>query len=102
MAARRVKRKKLSPYTVAGVIVLCLVLCGTVTYKEIKLRKQSVTYEAQIQKLTDEQKELAKEKEELKEFKEYVKTDEYVEEIARDKLGLVYQDEIVFEPSDKK
>ena len=41
-------------------------------------------------------------KEDLKEFKKYVKTDEYVEEIARDKLGLVYKDEIIFEPEDSK
>ena len=40
--------------------------------------------------------------EDLKEFKKYVKTDEYVEEIARDKLGLVYKDEIIFEPEDSK
>ena len=30
-----------------------------------------------------------------------MKTDKYVEEIAREKLGLVYSDEIIFEPSDK-
>ncbi len=35
---------------------------------------------------------------ELEEYEEYVKTDEYVEEVAREKLGLVYKDEIIFEP----
>ena len=43
MSASRGKRrgkKKLSPFTLAGVIVLCLVLCGTVTYKTATLKSQ--------------------------------------------------------------
>ena len=47
MSASRGKRrgkKKLSPFTLAGVIVLCLVLCGTVTYKTATLKSQSKSY----------------------------------------------------------
>ena len=32
-------------------------------------------------------------------MEEYMKTDEYVEDVARDKLGLVYEGETVFKPS---
>lgn len=35
---------------------------------------------------------------EIKEFKKHAKTDDYVEEIAREKLGLVHKGEIVFKP----
>ena len=35
--------------------------------------------------------------EEIKELKEYMQTDEYIAEVARDKLGLVKGNEIVFE-----
>lgn len=103
MASRHVKpkRKKLSPYTVVGIIILCLVLCGTVTYKKLVLKQQSRAYAAQIEQLKKEQKEQDDRKEELKDFKKYVETDEYVEEIARDKLGLVHEGEIVFEPENK-
>lgn len=103
MASRYIKpkRKKLSPYTVLGIIILCLVLCGTVTYKKIVLKKQSVAYAAQIEQLEKEEQEQEERKEELKSFEEYVKTDEYIEEIARDKLGLVNEGEIVFEPEDQ-
>ena len=38
--------------------------------------------------------------EELKKFEKYVDTDEYVEKIARERLGLVYKGEIIFEPDD--
>lgn len=103
MASRysKPKRKKLSPYTVLGIIILCVVLCGTVTYKRIVLNRQSRAYAAKIEQLEEEQKVQEKRAEELKEFKKYVETDEYIEEIARDKLGLVHEGEIIFEPEDK-
>ncbi len=41
-------------------------------------------------------------KEDLKEFERYVDTDEYVEQIARERLGLVYKGEVIFEPDDSK
>lgn len=103
MASRysKPKRKKLSPYTVLGIIILCVVLCGTVTYKRIVLNRQSRAYAAKIEQLEEEQKVQEDRAEELKEFKKYVETDEYIEEIARDKLGLVHEGEIIFEPEDK-
>lgn len=103
MASRysKPKRKKLSPYTVLGIIILCVVLCGTVTYKRIVLNRQSRAYAAKIEQLEEEQKVQEDCAEELKEFKKYVETDEYIEEIARDKLGLVHEGEIIFEPEDK-
>ena len=103
MASRysKPKRKKLSPYTVLGIIILCIVLCGTVTYKRIVLNRQSSAYAAMIEQLEEQQKAQEERAEELKEFKKYVETDEYIEEIARDKLGLVHEGEIIFEPEDK-
>lgn len=91
----------MSPFTVFGVVVLCLVLCGTLGYKTAVLRAQSAKYSAQLTELKREKKELEDEKEKLKDYKSYVKTDDYVEEIARDKLGLVYPNEIIFEPKDE-
>ena len=37
---------------------------------------------------------------ELEEKEEYMKTDEYVEDVARSQLGLVYPDEIVIKPKE--
>ena len=41
-------------------------------------------------------------KKEIEEFKDYVKTDEYVEEVAREKFGLVHKGEIIFEPEEEE
>ena len=97
MSASRGKRrgkKKLSPFTLAGVIVLC----GTVTYKTATLKSQSKSYQKQIEQLKEQKSELKDEQAEIKEFKKHAKTDDYVEEIAREKLGLVHKGEIVFKP----
>lgn len=98
----RRRRKKLSRATVFGVIVLTAVLCATLTYKQSTLRAQGKEYASQIKELEKQKKELSKEEKELEEFKDYVKTDKYVEEVAREKFGLVYKDEIIFEPEEKK
>lgn len=98
--ARRLKsrEKRISRFTVVGVIVLCMVVCGFLSYNCYKLDKQEKEYSRQLAELKKEKKEADKRAEELEEYEEYVKTDEYIEEIAREKLGLVYKDEIIFEP----
>lgn len=98
----RRRRKKLSWATVFGVIVLTAVLCMTLTYKQNVLKTQGKEYASQIKELEKQKKELSEEEKELEEFKDYVKTDAYVEEVARDKFGLVYKGEIIFEPEEDK
>ena len=49
--------------------------------------------EAELQKQIEDEKERASE---IDELEEYVGTDEYVEEVAKDKLGLVNKNEIIF------
>lgn len=88
--------------TVFGVIVLTLVICATLTYKQSVLKAQEKEYASQIKELEKQQDELKDEKEDLEKFREYVKTDEYAEEVARDKFGLVYKGEIIFEPESEK
>lgn len=85
-----------------GVIVLTLVLCGTILYKQNTLRAQGKEYASQISELKKEKKELTEKKKDLEAFKEYVKTDDYIEETAREKFGLVHKGEIIFEPENQK
>ena len=98
----RKRQKRLSRATVFGIVLVTAVLCGTLTYKQNTLKAQGREYASQIEELEKQQKELQKEAEELEEFKEYVKTDEYAQEVARDKFGLVYKGEIIFEPEEEK
>lgn len=91
-------QKRLSKWTVVGVIVFVTVLCSVMLYKQNVLKAQGKEYSAQIEELEKQRDELVQEKKAMKEHQEYVKTDEYIEEVARDKFGLVYRGEIIFEP----
>ncbi len=60
------------------------------------LEKKLDAYAAQSEELDSQIAEENERTSEIDELKEYMTTDEYVEEIARDKLGLVKDNEIVF------
>ncbi len=47
----------------------------------------------ELQEQVDEEKQRT---EELNEYKKYVQTKKFAEEIAKDKFGLIYPDEIIF------
>ena len=98
----RKRQKRLSRATVFGVILLTVVLCATLVYKQSTLKAKEREYAVQIKELEKQKKECTKRKKEIEEFKDYVKTDEYVEEVAREKFGLVYKDEVIFEPEEEK
>ena len=98
---RRYRHKHISGFTKFGIIVLTLVLCGTMLYKTAVLKAGTKEYSQQISQLKQEKSQVDKRSEELDEFEKYVNTDEYIEEMARDRLGLVYEDEIIFEPDTK-
>lgn len=79
---------------------MCLVLmmCGIIFYQKENLDKKRITYleqEKQLQQQIDNQTERAAE---IEERRAYVQTKKYIEEVAREKLGLVYKDEIIFDP----
>ena len=79
------------------VLAVLLLLTGVVVFKSYSLNKQNQVYieeEKELKKTLAEEKEHGKE---IDEFVKYIKTDEYVEKIAKEKLGLAYEDEILFE-----
>ncbi len=74
------------------VLVLTLIMSVQIVrlyHKDQDYQKQQQELQAQL----DEEKQRA---EDLEARQEYVGTDQYVEDVARQKLGMVYPDEIVF------
>ena len=88
------KRKKRSYFAIAIVV---LFLCGLVTYHKYELVDTLEQNQKQLDALEEQKKGLLKEREEISDYEDYVQTKKYVEEIAREKLGLVYKDEIIFQ-----
>lgn len=90
-------RRSYKKRTGIGIIVfVVLMICGIVSYRKIDLEKQSDKYTQEIDKLDaqiEEQKERATD---IKNMEVYVQTKHYIEDIAREKLGLVYEYEVLF------
>ena len=65
-------------------------------YDSMNLEKKKAELEVQYETLMEEIEVQNARTEELKALKTYTKTKKYAEQVAKEKLGLVYSDEIVF------
>ncbi|WP_167955318.1 septum formation initiator family protein [Anaerosporobacter faecicola] len=79
-------------------VFLVMMICGVIFYQKEKLDKQRLSYLEQEQSLQEQIDAEAERSEEIEEKRAYVQTKKYIEEVAREKLGLVYKNEIVFDP----
>lgn len=90
---KRVQRHKRSVLAVSSVILLLLVM---VSVNGITLRAKEKSYVVQETELKKQIKEEKSRASKIDELEDYVGTDEYVEDVAREKLGLVHEGEIIF------
>ena len=93
LAFRKKRQNRLGMFLVSTAVVTLLLVVGI---KSIELREKQRVYAAREIEL--EQQIAAEEKrtEEIEEFRKYTKTKKYAEEVAKDKLGLVHDGEIIF------
>lgn len=99
VAFRRKRQNRLGMVCVMLVVLMVLVV---ILVKNTELRAKKAVYEERTRQIEEQIAFEEKRAEELVEYEKYTKTAKYVEEVAKDKLGLVYQDEIVFESEDEK
>lgn len=93
-AAYRKKRQNRFGMFLAFLVVVMLTV--VVLVNSIELREKRDYYKQKEETLRAE---IAAEEEralEIEEFEKYTQTKMYIEEVARDKLGLVYEGEILF------
>ena len=77
-----------------------IMIVSVVGVNSISLKQKQAKYIAREQELQQQiDAEMAR-TEELKELETYTKTKKYAEEVAKDKLGLVYENEIIFKEED--
>lgn len=84
---------------IIAMLAISIMTC-VVGINSISLKQKEKAYAAREQELLQQisvEEERAKE---LEEFATYTKTKKYAEEVAKDKLGLVYEDEIIFQETD--
>ena len=100
--AERLKKQRRS--TLAGMIIAIIVVValGVVLWRgKAGLEEKNADYQAQITELQSKIDDENKRSDELSEYEKYVKTKKFVEEIAKNKFGLIYPDELVFKPNNK-
>lgn len=95
---RRRRKQQISVHkkSVLAVSFVILLLAAVLWIDGISLREKDKTYQAQEAELKKQIEEEQERSAEIDELEQYVGTDEYVEEVAKDKLGLVNKGEIIF------
>jgi cell division protein DivIC len=97
MNRRKKLRKHLGSFAIIGVVLLLLIF---VSVASLSLRVTNGNKQERIAELESQIEAEEKKAEELEEYKKYVQTKKYAEEVAKEKLGLVYEDEIIFKAED--
>ena len=88
------KKYRFKPRFILIVVVVLLAITGAVLFSQ---EQKLSAIDAQKQVLTDEYDDLLNEKQRLEYMIEYSKTDEYLIQYAREKLGFVAPDDIKFD-----
>ena len=94
---RRKRQNRLGMFLVTIVVLMLLVV---VSINSIGLRQKRASYqerEQALQQQIDAEEERA---EQIEEYRKYTQTKKYVEEVAKEKLGLVNEGEIIYKPEE--
>ena len=94
---RQNKRAESNRLGMLAIAVTVLLLLGVMMVKSRELKKTLAVYETRAASLEQEIEEQKDRTEEIDQLKEYMQTDEYIEQVARERFGLVKDNEIVFE-----
>jgi cell division protein DivIC len=94
MSTKR-KRKKRSAGTVSiGIIVLAFLAVMSVQIYELKQKDDAKA--AELEALEQEYAEETQRADEIDALEEYMQTTQFIEDTAKSKLGLAYDNEIIF------
>ena len=103
MSTRRRRKKstrRQSRGTSLLLVAAVLVVCTIVAFKVKELRAQGREL-AYAESVLEQKIEAAKQENDvLLAQQQYMQTNKYIEDVAKDKLGLVYPDEIVIKPQE--
>ncbi|MGI6007540.1 MAG: FtsB family cell division protein [Ruminococcus sp.] len=107
MSKRKVSGKKTAKrnrrYNKIAMMGITLVVCMMLVllYVEGRSVQQRIADNTQRQQELEDQIDDEKARtEEIKDMQEYVQSDEYIEKIAKEKIGLVKENEIIFKEAD--
>ena len=94
---RKKKENRLSMLMVTMAVLMLLIV---ISFKSVELKREQAVYDEKIGVLNSQIEEEQLRAAEIEEYGKYTQTMKYVEEVAKDKLGLVYEGEIIFKSED--
>lgn len=105
MAGAQRKRKKENlnnRMALIGITLVVMSLAVIVQTRGVDLKKKDLDYQIKEEQLSKQVQEEETRAKELEEYRIYVQTKQYIEKMAKEKLGLVNKDEILLKPAGKK
>ena len=100
--ARLSRERKIMKNTMLMILLVVCILFAALFIGGYRLNKKIDNALAIKSGLEDQIKDEETRKQEIEELEEYMKTDEYIREVAREKLGLVDDGDIIFRRDDGK
>lgn len=98
-AAYRKKRQNRFGMFLASIVVVMLLI--VVAVNSIELREKKAYYSQKEQTLMEQIEAEEERAKEIEEYEKYTQTKKYIEDVAKEKLGLVYEGEIIFKDENK-
>ena len=97
----RYKRRRFQNRTgIVWASVVVLILVTVVSIKSVGLMQKAREYQAKETALLSQIDAETQRSEDIEEFERYTHTRKYIEDTAKEKLGLVYPGEIIFKNTD--
>lgn len=93
----KVEKQKRNIWGMVLITVIVLLMIFIMLYQKKKIVDTMASYDVRYETLQKSIKEEKKHAKEIEKEKEYMQSDEYIAQVAREKLGLVKDNEIVFE-----
>ena len=80
-----------------GIALIVLILLSTLMVQSREMQVTLATYETRAESLNQQIEDEKAHTDEIENLKEYMLTDEFAEQAAREKLGLIKENEIIFQ-----
>ncbi len=96
-AYRKRSQNRFSMFLVTRVVVMIIIV---VSISSVNLKAKNKEQQKTIEQLNEQIAQEEKRSEEIEEYRKYTQTKKYAEDVAKEKLGLVYDGEILFKEGD--
>lgn len=97
VVVRKKRQNRLGMFLVTAVVLMLLVV---VSIKSMELKATQASYEERERALQEQIDAENERTAQIEEYRKYTQTKKYVEEVAKEKLGLVNEGEIIYKPEE--